>query len=31
MQDIKITQEILALISELDEFKGTWKALNTLS
>jgi Fic family protein len=31
MQDIKITQEVLALISELDEFKGTWRALNTLA
>ncbi len=31
MQKIKITQEILLLISELDEFKGTWKALNTLA
>lgn len=31
MQDITITQEILALISELDEFKGTWRALNTLA
>ncbi|MEI6381958.1 MAG: Fic family protein [Cyanobacteriota bacterium ELA615] len=31
MQDIKITQEVLALISELDEFKGTWKLLNTLA
>jgi Fic family protein len=31
MQHIIITQEILALISELDEFKGTWRALNTLA
>ncbi len=31
MQDIKITQELLLLISDLDEFKGTWKALNTLA
>lgn len=26
-----ITQEILKLISELDEFKGTWRALKTLA
>ncbi|WP_019499508.1 Fic family protein [Pseudanabaena sp. PCC 6802] len=31
MRNIAITQEILLLISELDEFKGTWKALNTLA
>jgi Fic family protein len=31
MRNITITQEILLLISELDEFKGTWKALNTLA
>lgn len=27
----KITQEILALISEIDEFKGAWRALGTLA
>ncbi len=31
MQNIKLTQEILLLVSELDEFKGTWKALKTLA
>lgn len=31
IQDIKITQEILLLISEIDEFKGTWRSLNTLA
>jgi len=28
---IQITSEILALISELDEFKGAWRALGTLA
>lgn len=28
---LKITQEILALISEIDEFKGAWRALGTLA
>lgn len=28
---LEITPEILALISELDEFKGAWKALGTLA
>lgn len=28
---IKITPEILALIAEIDEFKGAWKALGTLA
>lgn len=28
---IKITPEVLALIAELDEFKGAWKALGTLA
>jgi len=28
---IQITPEILALISELDEFKGAWRALGTLA
>jgi hypothetical protein len=27
---IKITQEILGLIAEIDEFKGAWRALGTL-
>ena len=27
----KITNEILNLISEIDEFKGKWRAINTLS
>jgi Fic family protein len=29
--DIKITQELLLLIAEIDEFKGKWRALNTLA
>ncbi len=29
--EIKITQEILLLIAEIDEFKGKWRALNTLA
>jgi Fic family protein len=28
---IQITQQILALLSELDEFKGAWRALGTLA
>ncbi len=28
---LKITPEILSLIAELDEFKGTWRALGTLA
>ena len=28
---LKITQKILKYISEIDEFKGTWRALNTLA
>ena len=28
---LKITQEILGLISEIDEFKGAWRALGTLA
>ena len=28
--DIKITQELLLLITEIDQFKGKWRALNTL-
>lgn len=30
-EPLKITSEILALISEIDEFKGAWRALGTLS
>ena len=29
--DINITQELLMLIAEIDEFKGKWRALNTLA
>jgi hypothetical protein len=28
---IRITPELLALLSELDEFKGAWRALGTLA
>src|SRR6202790_957651 len=28
---IRITPEILALIAEIDEFKGAWRALGTLA
>ena len=28
---IKITPEILALVAEIDEFKGAWRVLGTLS
>jgi hypothetical protein len=28
---IPITQTILLLVSEIDEFKGSWKALNLLA
>src|SRR6266498_2657857 len=28
---LKITPEILALIAEIDEFKGAWRALGTLA
>jgi hypothetical protein len=31
MPDIRITQEMLLLIAEIDEFKGKWRALNTLA
>jgi hypothetical protein len=27
---IKITPELLALVAEIDEFKGAWRALGTL-
>jgi Fic family protein len=30
-ESMKITPELLSLISELDEFKGSWKALGTLA
>lgn len=29
--DINITQELLMLITEIDEFKGRWRALHTLA
>jgi Fic family protein len=29
--EINITQELLLLIAEIDEFKGKWRALNTLA
>ena len=28
---IHVTQELLALIAEIDEFKGAWRALGTLA
>jgi hypothetical protein len=28
---LQITQDILALVSEIDEFKGAWRALGTLA
>ena len=28
---IKITHELLAFLSEIDEFKGAWRALGTLA
>ena len=28
---IRITPEMLALVSEIDEFKGAWRALGTLA
>ena len=31
IETIKISPEVLALISELDEFKGAWRALGTLA
>ncbi len=30
-ESLHITSEILALVSELDEFKGAWQALGTLA
>ena len=31
ISSLKITPEVLALISEIDEFKGAWRALGTLA
>jgi hypothetical protein len=31
LQSIPVTQTILLLIAEIDEFKGSWKALNLLA
>ena len=31
LQTLFITAEILSLISQIDEFKGSWKALGTLA
>ena len=28
---INVTQELLALLSEIDEFKGAWRALGTIA
>lgn len=28
---IQVTQELLALLSEIDEFKGAWRALGTIA
>src|SRR3989337_1366941 len=30
-ESLEITQETLALVSEIDEFKGAWRALGTLA
>src|SRR5690349_21289551 len=30
-ETIRITPEVLALIAEIDEFKGAWRALGTLA
>lgn len=30
-ESLEITQEILSLVSEIDEFKGAWRALGTLA
>ena len=30
-ESIQITPELLALLSEIDEFKGAWRALGTLA
>ncbi len=31
VETIRITPELLALLSEIDEFKGAWRALGTLA
>jgi len=31
IETLTITPEILALIADLDEFKGAWRALGTLA
>src|SRR2546423_2294052 len=31
IKTLRITQELLALIAEIDEFKGAWRALGTLA
>jgi len=31
IESIKITQELLTLLSEIDEFKGAWRALGALA
>jgi Fic family protein len=31
VESLQITNEILSLISEIDEFKGTWKALGKIA
>src|SRR5947208_7112022 len=30
IKTLRVTQELLALIAEIDEFKGAWRALGTL-
>jgi hypothetical protein len=30
-ETIRITPELLALIAEIDEFKGAWRAMGTLA
>ena len=30
-EGISITQELLALLSEIDEFKGAWRSLGTIA
>src|ERR1700688_926775 len=31
IRSLEITQDILALVAEIDEFKGAWRALGTLA
>lgn len=31
LHDLRITPEMLSMIAELDEFKGAWRAMNTLA